>query len=173
MRMVKSVEATRSTRSRKDCITSLDPTRGPVSAWSEARVEETSGGPPIAGHDERRKRRRAFEELTRPLVRPLAAAKGHLDNGLPASSTPRRRKRHVVASDHWVAQPDAVVLHHLHVSRLCEPCEARAQFREQVDAGANVRERGRHLPDKRMKSRPAVGATRPAMQGNEGRRFHG
>ena len=130
-------------------------------------------GSAIAGHDEGRKRRRAFEELTRPLVRPLAAAKGHLDYGLPASPPPRRRKRRVVASDHRVAQPDAIVLHHLHVTRLSEPGEARAQFREQVDAGANVRERGRHLPDKRMKSGPAVRATRPAMKGNEGRGFHG
>ncbi|HVG83939.1 MAG TPA: hypothetical protein VM820_05450 [Vicinamibacterales bacterium] len=59
------------------------------------------------------------------------------------------------------------------MTRLSEPGEARAQFREQVDAGANVRERGRHLPDKRMKSGPAVRATRPAMKGNEGRGFHG
>ena len=69
-------------------------------------------------------------------------------------------------------QPDGVVVHDLHVSRLREPGEARAQFREQIDAGTGMRQRGRHLPDEGVEPRSAVGATRPPLKGNEGRWFH-
>jgi hypothetical protein len=41
--MVKSVEATRSMRSRSDCMTSLDPTSGTRSVRSLARATDTSG----------------------------------------------------------------------------------------------------------------------------------
>jgi hypothetical protein len=71
-----------------------------------------------------------------------------------------------------MSEPDAVVLDHLHVSRVRDPRQPPAQLTEQIHTRAGLGQHRSHLANQPVEPGATVGAARPVVSGDEWHRFH-